>query len=61
MWLPAYARWLGAPAPAQSSADETEDPDARFYGMQLREASNAKAKHELGFQPRRREWLGAMK
>ena len=58
VWLPAYARWLGAPSPAQVSADEVEDPDARFYAMQLRGASNAKAKHELEFRPRRREWLG---
>jgi 2-alkyl-3-oxoalkanoate reductase len=61
VWLPAYARWLGAPAPAQVSADEVADPDARFYAMQLRGASNAKAKDELGLQPRRREWLGDTK
>ncbi len=58
---PAYARSLGAPAPAQVSADEVEDPDARFYAMQLRGASNAKVKHELGLRPRRREWLGDTK
>jgi nucleoside-diphosphate-sugar epimerase len=57
VWLPAYARWLGAPSPAQVSTDEVEDPDARFYAMQLRGASNAKARHELEFRPRRREWL----
>jgi hypothetical protein len=56
VWLPAYARWLGAPAPALVSADEVEDPDARFYAMQLRGASNAKIKHKLGLRPRRREW-----
>ena len=61
VWLPAYARWLGAPAPAQVSADEVEDADTRFYAMQLRGASNAKLKHELGLQPRRREWLGETK
>lgn len=59
VWLPGYARWLGAPAPAQISADEVENPDARFYAMQLRGASNARLKHELGLRPRRREWLGA--
>ena len=61
VWLPAYARWLGAPEPAQVSADEVEDPDARFYAMQLRGASNTKAKHELEFRPRRHEWLGDAK
>ena len=61
VWLPAYARWLGAPTPAQVSADEVEDPDARFYAMQLRGASNAKVKHALGLRPRRREWLGDTK
>jgi len=63
VWLPAYARWLGAPAPApaQVSADEVEDPDARFYAMQLRGASNARVKRELGLRPRRREWLGDTK
>lgn len=61
MWLLAYARWLGAPEPAQVSEDEVEDPNARFYAMQLRGASNTKAKHELGFRPRRREWFGDTK
>jgi nucleoside-diphosphate-sugar epimerase len=61
VWLSAYARWLGAPEPAQVSADEVEDPDARFYAMQLRGASNTKAKHELEFRPRRCEWLGDTK
>jgi nucleoside-diphosphate-sugar epimerase len=57
VWLPAYARWLGAPSPAQVLADEVEDLDASFYAMQLRGASNAKAKHEFEFRPRRCEWL----
>jgi 2-alkyl-3-oxoalkanoate reductase len=61
VWLPTYARWLGAPAPARVSADEIEDPNARFYAMQLRGVSNAKVKHELGLRPRRREWLGDTK
>jgi nucleoside-diphosphate-sugar epimerase len=61
VWLPAYARWLKAPEPPQVSADEVEDADARFYAMQLRGASNAKAKRELEFQPRRRQWLGDTK
>src|SRR5262249_47379451 len=61
VWLPAYAHWLGAPEPAQLSEDQVGDPDARFYAMQLRGASNTKAKHELEFRPRRRGWLGNTK
>ena len=32
-------------------------PDAVYYGTQMRGASNAKAKRELGFQPRALEWI----
>jgi hypothetical protein len=31
--------------------------DAVYYGTRLRGASNAKAKRELGFQPRPLEWI----
>lgn len=57
VWLPAYARWVGAPTPPQLSMGAVRDPDALFYATQLRGASNAKAKHELGFQPRPLDWL----
>lgn len=57
VWLPAYARWVGAPPPPRFSANEVRDPDALFYATQLRGVSNAKAKRELGFTPRPLEWL----
>jgi len=60
VWLPAYARWLGAEPPLQVSIEETlqtQDADAVYYATQLRGASNVKAKRELGFQPRPLEWL----
>jgi nucleoside-diphosphate-sugar epimerase len=53
-WLPAFARWLNAPAPPQVSV---EDPDAVYYGTKMRGVSNAKAKRELNFQPRPLEWI----
>ncbi|MBE9171153.1 NAD(P)-dependent oxidoreductase [Pleurocapsales cyanobacterium LEGE 06147] len=59
-WLPAYARWLGAKPPLQVSIEETlrtQGADSVYYATQLRGASNAKAKLELGFQPRPLEWL----
>jgi 2-alkyl-3-oxoalkanoate reductase len=59
-WLPAYARWLNAPPPPQISVEEAlqiSGADAVYYGTQMRGASNAKAKRELGFQPRSLEWL----
>jgi 2-alkyl-3-oxoalkanoate reductase len=60
VWLPAFARYLGAPAPPCVSEDEAvkaDGPDAAYYAMRLRGASNAKAKRELDFAPRRLEWL----
>jgi len=57
VWMMAYARWLGAPEPPQISAEQAGDADFIYYGTRLRGASNAKAKRELGFQPRRLEWL----
>ncbi len=61
-WLPAYARWLGAPPPLERSSEEEErlnGADTLYYATQLRGASNAKAKQELGFQARPLEWLSA--
>lgn len=57
VWLPAYARWVGAPTPRRLSANAAHDPDALFYATQLRGMSNAKAKREFGFQPRPLDWL----
>jgi nucleoside-diphosphate-sugar epimerase len=59
-WLPAFAAWVKAPQPPQISTEEAlqgAGPDAVYYGTQLRGTSNAKAKRELGFQPRALEWI----
>jgi 2-alkyl-3-oxoalkanoate reductase len=60
VWLPAFAAAVGAPEPpriSEQAALETAGPDAVYYATQLRGASNAKAKRELRFAPRRLEWL----
>jgi nucleoside-diphosphate-sugar epimerase len=59
-WLPAFARWVGAPPPLRVTEQEGRDrfgEDAVYYGTKLRGAANAKAKRLLGFAPRRRQWL----
>jgi len=59
-WLPAFARFVGAPPPpriSEQQALEAGGPDATYYALQLRGASNAKAKREFGFLPRPLEWL----
>lgn len=59
-WLPAYAKWLIAPPPLERSAEEElalNGPDSVYYATALRGASNAKAKRDLGFLPRRLEWM----
>jgi nucleoside-diphosphate-sugar epimerase len=56
-WLPAYARWLDAPPPPKVPTDQVKDESLIYYATQLRGASNAKAKQEIGFQPRALEWL----
>jgi nucleoside-diphosphate-sugar epimerase len=60
VWLPAFARFVGAPAPLHISIEEarkTAGDDAVYYGTKLRGASNAKAKKTFHFTPRRLEWL----
>jgi 2-alkyl-3-oxoalkanoate reductase len=60
VWLPAFAAAVGAPEPPRISEQEAlkaAGPDAVYYATQLRGASNAKAKRELRFAPRRLEWL----
>ena len=59
IWLPAFAQWLGAPAPPRISEEEARraGPDAVYYAMFLRGASNMRARKALGFTPRRLEWL----
>lgn len=60
VWLPAFARFLGAPAPPQISEQEAlraAGADSIYYATRLRGASNRLAKQILGFAPRRLEWL----
>jgi nucleoside-diphosphate-sugar epimerase len=60
VWLPAFARSVGAPPPpriTEQEAREAAGEDAVYYGTKLRGASNGKAKAILGFKPRRLEWL----
>ena len=60
VWLPAFARWVSAPAPpriTEQKARASVGEDAVYYGTKLRGAANAKAKRLLGFAPRRLQWL----
>ena len=60
LWLPAFARFLGAPVPRHLSEAEVKaiaGEDAVYYGTKLSGASNVKAKRLLGWNPRRLEWL----
>lgn len=59
-WLPAFANWLNAPPPPRVSVEDAlkaSGTDAVYYGTRMRGVSNAKAKRELGFQPRPLEWV----
>ena len=59
-WLPAFARYCGAPEPLQIAEQEalaTSGPDSVYYATRLRGASNERARHELNFRPRPLEWL----
>ena len=60
-WLPAFAQWVNAPPPPQISVEDvlktSGGADSIYYATQLRGVSNAKAKRELGFQPRPLEWI----
>jgi nucleoside-diphosphate-sugar epimerase len=60
VWLPAFAEAVGAPEPPRISEQEaiqSAGPDFVYYATRLRGASNAKAKQNLGFEPRPLEWL----
>ncbi len=60
VWLPAFAKFIGVPAPPRLTEAEVEaiaGEDAVYYGTKLSGASNAKAKRLLGWKPRRLEWL----
>lgn len=58
-WLPYLAELLDAPPPRRVSAAEAEEQigvQAVYYGTQLRAASNAKAKAELGLSLEYPSW-----
>jgi nucleoside-diphosphate-sugar epimerase len=62
VWLTAFARAAGAPAPPRVSEEEalrTSGPDAVYYATRLRGASHEKARRDLGFRPRPLEWIQA--
>ena len=64
VWLPAFARVLGAPEPRQWSEQEAlqkAGADAVYYATRLRGSSNGFAKRKLGFAPRKLEWLSKSK
>src|SRR5262249_39787491 len=61
VWLPAFARFVGAPPPPRITAEQARasaGEDAVYYGTKVRGASNQKAKETFGFEPRRLGWLG---
>jgi nucleoside-diphosphate-sugar epimerase len=60
LWLPAFARWVGAPPPPRMTEQEAREAggeDAVYYGTKLRGSSNKKAKKTFDFRPRRLQWL----
>jgi nucleoside-diphosphate-sugar epimerase len=62
VWLPAFARFVGAPAPPHVSEEQalaTAGADAIYYQTKLRGASNEKARARLNYHPRRLEWLNS--
>jgi nucleoside-diphosphate-sugar epimerase len=56
-WLPAFARYLGAPSPQHVPTAPDTDPDSRFYAELLRGADNYLARQKLGFDPRPLPWI----
>jgi nucleoside-diphosphate-sugar epimerase len=60
-WLPAFARWVGAPEPPRVSVEDAlkkAGEEAVYYHMRLTGASNSRAKMQLGFTPRPLLWKG---
>lgn len=60
IWVPAYAKYLKVDTPLTMSYEEclnTQGEEALYYAKDLRGASNAKSKRDLGFKPRPLEWL----
>jgi nucleoside-diphosphate-sugar epimerase len=62
IWLPAFAKFIGAPPPPRMSEAEVTSiagEDVVYYATRLSGASNARAKRVLGWKPRRLQWLEA--
>ncbi len=60
VWLPRFASFVGAPAPPVTTVEQARQSagdDAVYYQTKLSAASNAKARRELHFTPRRLQWL----
>ena len=60
VWLPAFANFVGAPAPphiSETQAIAIAGEDVVYYATKLSGASNAKARRVLAWKPRRLEWL----
>ncbi|MDC6118239.1 NAD-dependent epimerase/dehydratase family protein [Serratia rubidaea] len=58
-WLPAFSRWVGAPAPARLNIEASlslAGEEGLYYHTVLTGASNKAAKQELGFSPRPLLW-----
>jgi nucleoside-diphosphate-sugar epimerase len=58
-WLPAFARWVGAPEPPRLGLEDamrTAGEEAVYYHTRLTGAANARAKAKLGFTPRPLLW-----
>jgi len=59
-WLPAFARWVGAPDPARVSSEEAmaqAGAEGVYAHTRLTGASNRKAKASLAFNPRPLAWI----
>jgi nucleoside-diphosphate-sugar epimerase len=60
VWLPRFADFVDAPPPPLTTVEQARQiagQDSVYYQTKLSGASNAKAKRELDFTPRRLEWL----
>lgn len=55
--LSAFASYARGEPPTMYPITEETDQNGVFYSMQMRGASNRRAREEFGFTPRRLEWL----
>ncbi len=63
-WVPYLANLVGAPRPPTVSTESAERDAGHqvvYYGTQLRGASNAKVRRELGFSPLYPDWKGGFR